>query len=69
MSEFLSLTVSGMKCGGCESNVTAKLKTIEGIRSVKASSQDKEVSIEYDADKTNLNDIKDAIIKAGYTVE
>jgi copper chaperone len=69
MTEFLLLTVSGMKCGGCESNVTAKLKTIEGIKSVKASSQDKEVSIEYDADKTDLNAIKDAIIKAGYTVE
>ncbi|MGZ8162039.1 MAG: heavy-metal-associated domain-containing protein [Methylobacter sp.] len=69
MTEFLLLTVSGMKCSGCESNVTAKLKAIEGIKSVKASSQDKEVSIEYDADKTDLNAIKDAIIKAGYTVE
>lgn len=58
-----------MKCGGCESNVTAKLKAIDGIRSVKASSQDKEVSVEYDADKTDLNAIKDAITNAGYTVE
>lgn len=58
-----------MKCAGCESNVTAKLKALEGVRSVKASSQNKEVSIEYDADKTDLNAIKEAITSAGYTVE
>jgi copper chaperone len=69
VTEFLLLTVSGMKCGGCESNVTAKLKAIEGISSVKASSQDKEVSVEYDADKTDPSAIKDAITNAGYTVE
>ncbi|MDD5577846.1 MAG: heavy-metal-associated domain-containing protein [Methylobacter sp.] len=69
MTEFLLLTVSGMKCGGCESNVTAQLTAIEGIKSVKASSQDKEVRIEYDADETNLSAIKEAITKAGYKVE
>ncbi|MDP1773127.1 MAG: heavy-metal-associated domain-containing protein [Methylobacter sp.] len=69
MTESVSLTVIGMKCGGCETNVTAKLKAIEGVLSVSASSKDKEVDVEFDAGKTSLDAITDAIIEAGFTVE
>ncbi len=69
MTEFVSLTVIGMKCGGCEANVTGKLKAIDGVLSVNASSKDKEVSVEFDAGKTSLDAITDAIIDAGFTVE
>jgi copper chaperone len=69
MTEFVSLTVVGMKCGGCETNVTTKLKAIDGVLSVNASSKDKEVSVEFDAEKTSLDVITGAIIDAGFTVE
>ncbi|HEY8097708.1 MAG TPA: heavy-metal-associated domain-containing protein [Methylobacter sp.] len=69
MTESVSLTVIGMKCGGCEANVTAKLKTIDGVLSVNASSKDKEVNVEFDSEKTSVDVITDAIIDTGFTVE
>lgn len=68
MSESVSLTVTGMKCGGCESNVSNKLKTLDGVQSVTASSKDKAVNVEFDANKTSLKAIAQAIAEAGYTV-
>lgn len=69
MTESVSLTVIGMKCGGCENNVTTKLKAIDGVLSVNASSKDKEVNVEFDAEKTSLDVIAGAIIDAGFAVE
>jgi len=69
MSETVTLSVSGMKCGGCEANVTGKLNGIDGVLTAKASSKDKEVIVEYDAEKTDLDAIKEAIAAAGYVVE
>jgi copper chaperone len=68
MIESVVLTVTGMKCGGCESTVTGKLEAIDGVVSVKASFKDKEVSVEFDAEKTSLDAIENAISEAGFTV-
>ena len=69
MIESATLAVSGMKCGGCENNVTMKLKALAGVKSAAASSKDKAVIVEFDADKTDLAAISNAITEAGYTVE
>lgn len=69
MIESATLAVTGMKCGGCENNVTTKLKALDGVKSVVASSKDKEVQVEFDADKTSLTAIVQAITEVGYTVE
>lgn len=69
MTESVSLTVTGMKCGGCETNVTSKLQAIDGVLSVNASSKDKQVNVEFDAGKTSLDAITEAIVEAGFTVE
>lgn len=69
MTESVSLTVTGMKCGGCEANITNKLLAIAGVASVTASSKNNEVNVEYDAGKTDLDEIADAITDAGFTVE
>jgi copper chaperone len=58
-----------MKCGGCETNVTDKLKAIDGVLSVNASFQNKEVNVKFDTEKTTLDVITGAIIDAGFTVE
>ena len=68
MIESVVLAVDGMKCGGCETNVRAKLEAIEGVLSVKASFKDKEVSVEFDTEQTTLDAIKEAITGAGFTV-
>jgi copper chaperone len=69
MTESVILTVSGMKCGGCEANVAGKLNAIDGVVSVKASSKDRQVRVEFNSEKTSLTVIKNAIAEAGFTVE
>jgi copper chaperone len=68
MIESATLTVTGMKCGGCENNVTTKLKTIDGVIAVSASSKDKTVKVEFDTTKTSPKAIAKAITDVGYMV-
>jgi copper chaperone len=69
MAEFVELTVTGMKCGGCEANVKNKVGAVDGVLSVAASSKEKKVGVDYDGAKTNLEAIKAAIAEAGFSVE
>lgn len=69
MTESVELTVTGMKCGGCETNVKTKLYAIEGVLAVNASSKDKTVTVDFDPEKTGLDAIKAGIAEAGFTVE
>jgi copper chaperone len=69
MAQSIELTVTGMKCGGCETNVKNKLGALEGVISVTASSKEKKVNVEYDAAKTDLDAIKAAITEAGFSVD
>ena len=69
MSESASLTVIGMKCGGCENTVVTKLSALSGILSAKASFQNKRVEVEFEPSEIDLDDIEDAITEAGFTVE
>lgn len=69
MTEFATLTVTGMKCGGCENTVKTKLQTVEGVQSVTPSFKSNEVTVEFDGDKVNLDTIKSIITQAGFTVE
>jgi copper chaperone len=68
MIESATLTVTGMKCGGCENNVTTKLKSLDGVKSATASSKDKAVKVEFDTTQTSLGAIVQAITEVGYTV-
>ena len=68
MSESVSLAVTGMKCGGCESNVKTKLNAIDGVLSVEAASKENKVDIEFDAEKTNADVLIKAITEAGFVV-
>jgi copper chaperone len=69
MIESIELTVLGMKCGGCESNVSTKLAAVDGVVAVKASSSNKSVSVDFDTDKTSLDAIKGVIQAAGFSVQ
>jgi copper chaperone len=69
MTESVTLTVTGMKCGGCENNVKTNLQAVEGIQSVTPAFKSNEVVVEFDGDKVNLDTIKSVITQAGFTVE
>ena len=69
MAESVSLTVNGMKCGGCENKVVAALTALTGVVTVKASFADNLVEVEYNVEQIHPDDIEDAIIAAGFKVE
>lgn len=68
MSESVTLNVTGMKCGGCESAITEKLFADDGVMAVTASHQNNVIDVEYDGQLTNLEAIKKIIEAAGYSV-
>ena len=69
MSESASLTVIGMKCGGCENTIVTKVSEIAGVRAVKASHKEQRVDVEFDPAQTDLDEIEDVISDAGFKVE
>lgn len=56
----------GMHCSGCEENIETEIKKIEGIKSVKADHVNKKVTVKYDDKKVTYEQLKQAIIDAGY---
>jgi len=68
MIESVILNVTGMKCGGCETNVQTKLLALAGVSQVSASSKEAKVSVEFDDGQTHLDAIKAAIAEAGFKV-
>lgn len=69
MIETSVLTVTGMKCGGCENNIKDKLQAVDGVTSVSPSFKENQVTVEFDNEKVNLDTIKSVITQAGFAVE
>jgi len=69
MTESIELTVTGMKCGGCEANVTKIVKALSGVENVTANHNANKVSVEFNADALDEATIKQAIAQAGYGVD
>lgn len=63
------LNVSGMTCGGCSSKVTNALKAIPGVEDVKVSLSAGEATVQYDEGRTSPDQLKSAVINAGYSVD
>lgn len=61
--------VLGMTCTGCTQRVAKVLERVDGVRSADVSLDDKLAKVNYDADTANFEDMKQAVEKAGYTVE
>lgn len=69
MTQKVDLTVTGMKCGGCETNVTEKLTALDGVISVVANCKANLVSVEFEPEKVDAEDLEDVITAAGFNVE
>lgn len=68
MTQTISLAVTGMKCGGCETIIKDKLSSLAGVVSVTASSKDKLVAVEFDVNSIDQDSIEEAITASGFTV-
>lgn len=58
--------VEGMTCSGCERTVSRVVGNLEGVRSSQASLKDATVSVEYDPEKTGIDQIRSAVHSVGY---
>lgn len=63
-----TLKVQGMSCGHCVNAVESGVEELEGVSSVAVDLKKGEVAVDYDADKTSLNEIQEAIEEKGYDV-
>ena len=68
MADELTLTVTGMTCGGCENAVRRVLAMVDGVQSATASHKENRVNVVYDAARTTRAKITQAIETAGYQV-
>jgi copper chaperone len=68
MTTSISLTVTGMKCGGCESSVNEALGKLNGVLAVKPMHKENKVEVEYDSSMISQDEIVQTITEAGFTV-
>lgn len=59
-------TVPQMHCENCENKIKGNLRFEKGIKDIKTSVPDQKVTIQYDADKTNPENIAKGFAKIGY---
>lgn len=59
-------TVPEMHCSNCENKIKSNLKFEKGIKDIQTNLTDKTVTIEYDADKTNVENIIAGFKKINY---
>ncbi|OLZ09581.1 heavy-metal-associated domain-containing protein [Sulfobacillus thermosulfidooxidans] len=67
--ERVSLGVKGMTCNHCVMTVTNALKSVDGVKTASVSLDQELAKITYDESKTSLEQLKQAVIAAGYQVE
>lgn len=66
--DILTLTVTGMTCGGCENAVKRALGRLDGVGDVTASHVDQKVVVAIDPAKVTAAQVRDRIAACGYTV-
>jgi len=67
--ELKTLDVEGMSCSHCEHTVKKSVGALAGVDSVAVDLKGKKVTVEYDAERVNLDKIKETIEDQGYEVK
>ena len=63
------IKVYDMTCTSCENRVEKALKKVPGVVNTMASYSDQQVTVEYDSELCNMEQLKEAINKAGYSTK
>jgi copper chaperone len=61
-----SLKVEGMTCQHCIKTITDALGKIAGTNKIAVVLDKKEVQVDYNEEKTNLQEISDKIVEVGF---
>ncbi len=62
------LNISGMTCMGCVSSIKKVLEEITGVIDFDVSLKEKRAKIQYDPEKTDTKQFKEAIVEAGFEI-
>ena len=66
--QTIIMNINGMTCQGCVSSVKNVLEKISGVNDADVSLENEQVTIQYDAEKTNVNQFKEEIMEAGFEI-
>ena len=69
IQELIVTTTPPMSCQNCENKIKGNLRFEKGVKKIETNLTGQRVTIEYDADKTNPEQIENAFHKIGYNVE
>ncbi|MEK6917655.1 MAG: heavy metal-associated domain-containing protein [Nanoarchaeota archaeon] len=61
----IKINIDGMHCASCASNIERSLKKVPGVKEVNVSVIGKKAFVEID-ERTNQEDLKKAVARAGY---
>jgi copper chaperone CopZ len=64
-----TFTVRGFHCSGCSDNLSTALGNIDGVIRARASFDDAEVEVRFDADRVSEKDLRDQIAKSGFEAD
>ena len=62
------LNINGMTCMGCVSSIEKVLAEISGVSDSDISLEKQQARIQYDPEKTDINQLKEAIVGAGFEI-
>ena len=62
------LNINGMTCMGCANSIKNVIEEISGVSDTNVSLENNQVKIQYDPEKTNINQFKEAIVGAGFEI-
>ena len=65
----VTIEVYGMTCGHCQKSVADAISSLEGVESVDVNLESERATVSFNSQKVNLDDIKAAVRKAGYSTE
>ena len=65
----ITIGVYGMTCGHCQKSVADAISSLEGVESVDVNLESGSATVIFDPEKVSLDDIKEAVRKAGYSTE
>lgn len=61
--------VTGMTCAQCAGTIDKTLTNVYGVENSTVSLENENALVTYDANKTNIEEMKKAVQKAGYGIE
>lgn len=66
--EQVTLAVKGMSCLHCVMSIKGSVGKLAGVKKVKVSLKEANVTVKYEGDQVNLDQIKEKIESKGYVV-